>query len=162
VINLLRNPVVALSTRLVVGGVILYAGPRKIGDLSGMARVIENYRLLPANLVNPVAIILPGVEIVTGLCLMVGLLLKGSRFIATALVMLFLAAILWAISQGLDIECGCFGTSDAEQVGWFVLVRDLVLLLLMTPVWLTRRNLAIMGSTKQERSTGRDACPTGR
>ncbi|HOE11617.1 MAG TPA: hypothetical protein PLQ35_02715 [bacterium] len=74
--------------------------------------------------------------------------------------MLFLAAILWAISQGLDIECGCFGTSDAEQIGWFVLVR--VLLLLMASVWLTRRNLVIMGSTKQERSTDRDACTTER
>jgi len=139
--NFLRYPMLALSARLLVGGVILYAGLSKIGDPSAMSGVIENYRLLPAGLVNPVAIVLPGVEIATGFCLVAGLLVKGSRLIATALLVLFLAAILWAISQGLDIECGCFGTSDAERVGWTALTRDCFMLLLLSPVWFTQQHL---------------------
>ena len=78
-VTVLRNPKLALSPRLLVGGVILYAGLRKIGDLSGMARVVENYRLVPASLADPIAIVLPGVDSVTGLCLIAGLLMKGSR-----------------------------------------------------------------------------------
>ncbi|HOE09904.1 MAG TPA: hypothetical protein PLQ35_03540 [bacterium] len=49
VINVLRNPRLALCARIFVGGVIPYAGFRKIGDLSGMARSVENDRLLPAS-----------------------------------------------------------------------------------------------------------------
>lgn len=60
---------------------ILYAGLRQIGDLSGMTRVVDNYRLLPASLADPIAIVLSGVEIVTGFCLIAGLLIKGSRLI---------------------------------------------------------------------------------
>ncbi len=95
VINVLQNPVVALCARIFVAGVILYAGLRKIGDLSGMARVVENYPLFPASLADPIAIVLPGVDSVTGLCLIAGLLMKGSRLIATMLILFFLAGILW-------------------------------------------------------------------
>ncbi|HPO09316.1 MAG TPA: MauE/DoxX family redox-associated membrane protein [bacterium] len=139
--NCLRNPMLALCARFLVGGVILYAGLSKIGDPSAMAGVIENYRLLPTNLVNPAAVILPGIEIVAGFCLLEGFLIRGSRLIATALILLFLGAILWAIAQGLDIECGCFGTSDAERVGWAVFARDFLLLLLVVPVWFTHKHL---------------------
>ncbi|MFH1743088.1 MAG: MauE/DoxX family redox-associated membrane protein [bacterium] len=159
-LRIFRHPWLVFCLRLLVGGVILYAGLSKIGDLSGMAQVIENYRLLPASLVNPCAIVLPGVEIITGLCVIAGLLLKGSRLIATALIVSFLAAILWAISQGLDIECGCFGTSDAERVDWAVFLRDLVFLLFTIPIWLAWENLLALDVALFRRQISPASTPT--
>ena len=141
VIDWFRHPVSALVVRLLIGALMLYAGMSKITDLPGMAESIENYRLLPTASVNIVAMILPGVEIVTGLFLMAGFMLRGSVYVTVLLMLFFLGGISWAIWHGLDIECGCFGTSDAEKVGWSVFARDFIFLLLMSPLLVTPRNL---------------------
>ena len=139
--EIFRNPYFTFCVRLFIGGIVLYAGLSKITDLADMAQALENYRLLPTGIVNPLAIVLPGVEIVAGLFLMLGFLTRGSLCVATLLIVLFLVGILWAISQGLDIECGCFGTSDAELVGWTVFLRDLLFLFLTIPIWLARKDV---------------------
>ena len=36
----------------------------------------------------------------------------------------FLAAIGWALAHGYDIRCGCFGTVEARKVGVVALLED--------------------------------------
>ena len=109
-----------------------------------MAESVENYRILPTSAVNLFGITLPGVEVVAGLFLMLGIFTSGSLCVVTMLIVMFLIGILWAILQGLDIECGCFGTSDAERVGWTVFVRDFLLLVLTIVVWTARKHLFVV------------------
>ncbi len=127
-----------LLLRLVLGGVLVYAGYSKMIDMEGMAQAIENYRILPVSIVNIVAIILPPVEFIAGLCLIFGFLLDGALMITLMLFAVFCVAIESAIWRGLDIECGCALTSDAEIVGIKVLLRDLFFLLLTIVVWINR------------------------
>ncbi|HOJ60221.1 MAG TPA: MauE/DoxX family redox-associated membrane protein [bacterium] len=130
------HPATLLGLRIILGAVLIYAGWIKIFDMPGMAKSIENYRILPVAMVNIPAIVMPPVEIITGLCLILGIWMEGALVIATGLFAVFIVAIQSAILRGLDIECGCFGTSDAEKVGTRVLVRDFLLLFVTLLIWL--------------------------
>lgn len=48
----------------------------------------------------------------------------------------FLAAIIYAFSTGLDIDCGCFGTSSSSsgRIETYHIVRDSALLLVSLSV----------------------------
>jgi hypothetical protein len=43
---------------------------------------------------------------------------------------LFVFVVAAAVARGLDIECGCFGTSDASRVGTAKLIENVGLLAL--------------------------------
>lgn len=141
----LIHPYLTILLRLVLGGILIYAGYRKIFDLPAMADAIENYRVLPVAVVNVFGILMPALEIVTGLCLIIGLFYDGALAIATGLFLLFVIVVQAAIFRGLDIECGCFGTSDGSVVGMKTLIRDVLFLLGTVPLWMAR-----LGSTHSE------------
>ncbi|MFB3788350.1 MAG: MauE/DoxX family redox-associated membrane protein [bacterium] len=133
------HPATLLAVRIFLGVILMYAGWLKLFDMTGMAQSIENFRIVPIPLVNLFAMVLPPVEVITGLCLILGIAMEGALAITTALFAVFTVAIQSAIWRGLDIECGCFGTSDAEVVGAQVLVRDILLLFLTLLLWMGRR-----------------------
>jgi uncharacterized membrane protein YphA (DoxX/SURF4 family) len=128
-------PFINVVLRLILGLVLIYAGWSKMFDPHTFMNDIGNYRILPNSLLPITAITLPAIEVVTGVCLILGLFMEGALTITTILILVFLAAIESAILRGLDIKCGCFGTTDAELVGIGVLVRDFLLLLCVIPLW---------------------------
>ncbi len=114
---------------VVMGGVFLWASWQKIADPQDFAKIIGNYDLLPAVLINPVALILPYVEAFCGLLLLTGRLVKGSLLLVNGLLIIFIIAICISLFRGLDIQCGCFSlSSNARRDLLGVLVRDIVLL----------------------------------
>lgn len=126
--NLLTNKYLLLFFRLIVGFVFLYAGILKISDPEGFSYAINNYDLLPLILVNFFAIILPWIELVAGLFLIFGVSVKENSFIISVLLIVFILAIVISLGRGLNIECGCFGTSSGTKVGIIKLVENIVLL----------------------------------
>lgn len=131
----LGNPYLAMACRVFLGIVLIWAGWNKLADLEAFARNIHNFRMLPESTVNLVAIALPAIEILAGAGLILGLALKGSTLIATALFGMFFLAVQVAYLRGLDIECGCFGTSDASTVGIKMLWRNFGFLAATLPIW---------------------------
>jgi putative oxidoreductase len=136
--SVMTHKYLCLLFRLILGGVLVYAGWIKLFDTPAFMQDIANYRILPPALLPIVAITLPAIEIVAGVCLMIGLLMDGALVITTGLIVVFIAAVSSAIWRGLDVQCGCFGTSDAEKVSWTILMRDYVMLLIAVPLWLTK------------------------
>ena len=124
-----------LILRLIVGGVFIAAGVLKIIDPVTFAADIGNYRLLPHEVVNLMAITLPWIEVVAGLLLVLGIWNRASALILTLLMIVFLIAIGQALARGLDIRCGCFGTIEARKVGVLALGQDVALLAMAA--WLT-------------------------
>ena len=121
------NPtqVILSAVRVVLGTLFLYAGAIKIMDPAAFALAVYNYHILPVWLVNIAAIILPWVEVVAGICLMLGLWISGGALIVSALLLVFTVALGFNLSRGLDIACGCFSTSTtAEKITWWYLLRD--------------------------------------
>ncbi len=133
-----------LVLRLILGGIFLASAVAKISnvqvshyhvtqfsyapDLKQFAQDVTNYHVPPRELANLVAITLPWIELLAGGLLIAGLWKRASALVITALMIVFLAAIGWALAHGYDIRCGCFGTVDARRVGAMALAEDAVLL----------------------------------
>ena len=81
-------------------------------------------------MVHLVAILLPGIEVVAGVCVLAGIRLKAAALVITGLTVIFFAVIVSALARGLNIECGCFGTVGGRHVGLVNLAIDSTLLCL--------------------------------
>jgi len=120
-------PALGLAIRVVAGAIWLVAGIAKVADLSHFHTQVEQYRLLPGVFEAPFAYALPFVEILIGLYLLVGLLIRPAAIGACALMVLFLVAQIQAWVRGLVLDCGCFGALAHERVGLGTILRDVAL-----------------------------------
>ena len=122
-----------LLARLVVGGVWIVAGALKLPDPAQSVDAVRAYQLLPGSLVQPVGQLLPVIEVVVGLCLVLGLLTRWMAVVSAVLFVLFIIGIASAWARGLNIDCGCFGGGgfdpDAQAKYPGEIARDVALLL---------------------------------
>lgn len=127
--KLFENKFIAISSRIVLGAVFMYASFDKMANPEAFADIIDNYHILPYQLVNALAIFLPWLEFITGLLLVTGKWIKGSLLLYTTMLVVFIIALLQALIRGLDISCGCFSVhpSSTSEV-WIRILEDLVLL----------------------------------
>lgn len=137
--RVIDNDFLTMASRLIVGGIFIYAAIYKIADPLDFAGKIWNYHLAPGSLINLSALVLPWVEILVGLGLIFGLLYRGSALLVNGMTIMFMFALTYAVARGLDIECGCFksgeaGTGSAQEA----LIRDVGLLALTLQIWFSR------------------------
>lgn len=128
--NFLSNKIFLFIVRLVIGGVFIYAAYDKIIHPDEFSKAINNYKILPLSLVNIMAIVLPVLEVVTGLMLILGIFTKANAAIIAGLLIVFIIALTSAWIRGLDINCGCFSletTSTKSDIGLRI-VEDLLML----------------------------------
>lgn len=115
--------------RLMLGAVFLYASFDKIMHPEAFAQAVYNYQILPDSTVNLVALALPWLELLLGLCLVSGFWLPGATVISTGLLTMFIGAMVYNEIRGLDIHCGCFSTETTEgPAGLWTIARDVSLL----------------------------------
>ena len=115
--KLLLHPLVVWGCRLVVAAVLIFAAVQKIWMPLEFARLIREYHLLPDQVLNLVAVVLPWLEIVCGLCFLSGLWLMGTAVLLSSLNIIFVIAIAyraWLIMSStgvgffdLSYDCGC-------------------------------------------------------
>ena len=98
-----------LLARMLVGAVWVVAGVLKLPDPNENVRAVRAYDLLPESVVPVVGHALPILEILVGLCLLLGLLTRVAAVVSALLLVAFVVGIGSAWSRGLSIECGCFG-----------------------------------------------------
>jgi uncharacterized membrane protein YphA (DoxX/SURF4 family) len=124
--NIFNSAHLALVFRIILGIVFIYSGLEKIIYAADFAATIQNYQLIPVELTNLVAIILPWLEFYCGLFILFALFKQASTAIISVLLIFFMVALASVIFRGLDIDCGCFGGSS--DVSWFRVIEDLLLL----------------------------------
>jgi uncharacterized membrane protein YphA (DoxX/SURF4 family) len=112
--------------RLFVGGLFLYAAATKLPDMAKFAVDVANYRLLPASLVPVTAAVVIGLEVVTGVALVLGVWARPAAIALSGLLVVFTAGIAQALARGIDLKCGCFGGQQAAT--WWTVLRDLAIL----------------------------------
>ena len=95
--------------RLLLGGVLLYAGLAKIGDQAASIRAVKAYRILSNQVAEVVGAALPMIEIALGLLLLAGLATRVAAGASAILLSCFVAGVVSAWARGLRIDCGCFG-----------------------------------------------------
>ncbi|RKO65583.1 MauE/DoxX family redox-associated membrane protein [Desulfofundulus salinus] len=149
--KILHNDYFQLAVRLIMGGLFLYAGLGKIFAPLDFAASVYNYKLLPDELIGPVAVAIPWIETLAGVCLLLGLNTKGGALVISGLLTMFITILIVSAARGLDVECGCFSGVE-RTVGFLAIFEDMVMLagalfvlyfdrVKLTPyTFLTRRN----------------------
>lgn len=109
-----RSEQIALVLRVAMGAWFVYAGGLKVfgTGLDRFVTDIENYRLVSGNLAVFVAYFIPWLEIIAGLCFILGIMGKGSWLAMFGLVLAFTVSVGSAWWRGLDIQCGCLGGTE--------------------------------------------------
>jgi len=121
--------IVVLIARILIGGILIYSSLEKFIDPSGFASAINNYHIIPFGLENSLAIILPWIELIVGICLILGVFIDGAAFLVIIIMVIFISAITYAILSGYNIECGC-GLKPGEMVGVQKIIEDFTYLIL--------------------------------
>ena len=103
--------------RWLVAGVLLYASVLKLGASERFTITVAKFGMLPEAWAGVFALALPWVEMLAGLLLLIPRTARAGAFFAAALLLVFIAALAWAWSQGYTIDCGCFGAEDKQVPG---------------------------------------------
>lgn len=130
VLQLIRNPRVVLVAQIWIGLVFLAAALGKISDPAAFAKQIHYFRLVPGGFENTVAIMLPWIELIAALSLLLRAHPRSGAIVTAGFMVMFVVVVAVALARGLDIECGCFGTSDASRTGVAKLLENIGLLAL--------------------------------
>ena len=119
-----------LACRLIPAVVFLWAGLAKAFARQDSILAVNAYDVLPERLVEPVAVLLPWVEIAVAVLLIFGLFVRVAGLGTALLSAVFIAGLAQAKARGLEIDCGCFGGGGpGSGVTWWDIVRDVPLVL---------------------------------
>lgn len=124
---LFSNTHLLLIIRVTLGFIFIYAGAVKISNPEEFAISISNYRLFPNLIINFFAIILPWIEIISGILLLFGIAVKENSAIIFSLLSVFTIAIIISLFRGISIDCGCFG--KGTQIGLMKLGENTLMII---------------------------------
>lgn len=133
---MLRDLILILgaSAAVCAGLVFVLAAVGKLRNRAVFPGVVANYRLLPVMAVAPVALLLPWIELATGIALLAGER-RIAPAIATVLLVLFAAAMAVNIRRGRDhIDCGCGGDTLRQPLRPALVTRNLLLAVTLATV----------------------------
>lgn len=130
------------AARIALAALFFYAGFIKLGTSEQFAVTVAQFTILPPALAAPFALALGWVETIAAVLLVIPRTARFGATIVAGLLVVFIAALGYALAQGLVVSCGCFGEEVApSRAGmWAALGRD-VLLLALT-LGLARRRVA--------------------
>ncbi|MBN2358246.1 MAG: DoxX family membrane protein [Deltaproteobacteria bacterium] len=144
----------ALAARVYLSWVFLYACWHKIVHPEMFAVDVATYQILPLELINLMAIILPWIELAAGIMLLIGWRTRAAALLISGMMVMFVVAISIALHKGLDMSCGCFASQGAAEdpISWRTIVRDSGwLLLALYALLLDRIPIGIDGWLAQRR-----------
>lgn len=101
--------VIGLVFRLVLAGILGFAGLTKIFEEDGARTAIMAYRVFPVEWTGVLGWALPAMEILLAVLLLVGLFTRWAALLTGLLMVAFIAGIASVWIRGYSIDCGCFG-----------------------------------------------------
>jgi uncharacterized membrane protein YphA (DoxX/SURF4 family) len=130
-----------LASRWILGLTFIYASYNKILFPADFAKIIYGYDLLPAMLINLIAIILPFLELVVALALIFGVYPRSAVLIVNAMLVAFMILLSINLIRGHEFDCGCFAITNSGSAATTegTLLRDFIYLALGIQVLCFRR-----------------------
>ncbi len=139
-----------LLARVFLAAIFLYMGSMKIGDPFVFLKQVRQFEMLPESppiYLNATAIVLPWLEIITGVALLIGLRFRGAAAAIVLMLLVFTPAILIRAlhiqaEKGISFfdvafDCGC---GSGVVVIWTKLLGNVGLLILALGILLSRSN----------------------
>lgn len=111
----LLHPWLTVRVQIALGAVFIVAALPKIADPPSFAHMIYNYRLVPGAAINAMALLLPWIEILTGLALVAGVFVRTAAKLSGVLLAVFILAIGANLTRDNAVQCGCFDVHAAEK-----------------------------------------------
>ncbi len=126
------DPVLSHAMGAALSVVFLTGAWQKFREPEQFAAALENYRLLPAAMLNWMVYLLPVVEALAGMLLLFPATKLPAALLAFALLMLVTSAVAINLLRGhTDIDCGCGGLGGGvgeQAISWGLVARNLVLI----------------------------------
>ena len=140
--HLYRHPWVAVLMRILIGGVFIFSGFSKLLlPHAEVVALVQQYQVLPAWLVSITAMFLPWIEVGSGTALFIGFCTTPAALLIAVQLLSFSILMVVVLAAGIPIEdCGCFGHLGLPETPLQVLVRDLIMLALLVPIFLRQRD----------------------
>ena len=148
-IDILGNRKLTFAFRIMLGLTLLIFGASKVPELAGFADTVMGYRVLPDSLARAYGFILPGAEIIVGICLITGLRSKIAAFATILIIASLIAgttASLYLVHSGVR-TCGCLGGVD-WQLGISHLAVQFVMLTMAAQIWLHKGEFLSLDSRR--------------
>jgi Methylamine utilisation protein MauE len=131
------DPAIALAGRLLGALVFATAVAGKLRHRHELAGVVANYRLLPQRLAGTAAWMIVALECLAALSLLSGSWLAAGVPLAIALLAGFALAMAINLARGRrEIDCGCFQLGLRQRLSVALVLRNLVLAVMLTPLLL--------------------------
>ena len=152
---------IELVGRWVLGITFIYACTNKILAPDYFAKIVYGYYLFPDFSINLIAIVLPFLELFSGVALLLGVYPRSAALIANGMIFAFIIALSINLIRGQEFDCGCFSfgepgyTSSAGQL----LIRDIIYFFVGLHVlfFSERRRLCILQTGSILKNISRDS-----
>jgi len=138
--NLFNNSWLELASRWILGITFIYASYYKILSPTDFAKVVYGYNLFPDASINLIAIILPYVELISGISLFLGVYPRSAALIINGMLLAFIFILTFNLIRGYEFDCGCFSPHKTGHVSSpeRMVVRDVIYLIMGLQVFLFR------------------------
>ena len=139
--RLLRSEWLAVRVQIGLGIVFLLAAWPKLVAPPVFAKNVWAYDMLPDALVTAMAVFLPGIELVVGAALVLGIRPRAAAWVSVLLLLQFMAALAVNVARENPVNCSCFELNPAPKTCAMLLwemkeliLRDLAFMLLAAHV----------------------------
>lgn len=117
--RVLAHPATQWTCRIVIAGLFLTAAYGKIIEPHEFATTVRNFEIGPRALTHLPAIIMPWLETLAALAILSGVWRRAGVWWITLMLAFFTLSFFWVLSQGISVDCGCFGKSGDVAAGEF-------------------------------------------
>lgn len=96
------------AARLSVGFLFVMAAAGKLRDPIKFMGGMDQYGLVHGAILPLGAVAIPGIELLAGLCLLLGFRTRSAAAVISGLLVVFIGAMLAAMHKHLELDCSCF------------------------------------------------------
>jgi hypothetical protein len=138
---LFDNSRIELAARWILGITFIYASFHKIIAPADFAKILYGYDLFPGVLINLITVVLPFVELFSGLALILGIYPRSAALIVNGMLLGFIIALSINLVRGHEFDCGCFSSGQTGHTSSveLLLVRDIIYFVMGLQVFLYGR-----------------------
>ena len=115
--------------RVGIGCMFIYGSLPKIRQPYDFLSSVYSYELVGPKMGMFVAMTLPWLEVLVGICLIGGIFISGALLASIAMAAMFSYVLGSALYHGLNITCGCFGAGATDIITYTTLMRAVIVLL---------------------------------